>query len=157
MEENGRENRRTRFIEDFGAVFEFAGVPRMAGRIVGYLLMSNREAVPTSELVEQLEASKGAISTATRMLTQFKMIERFHVRGSRETHYRVPPALWGQAIRQKLAVMGQMRALAEQGMEAVEDRPSALARLQEMHDIYSFFERELPALYEQFERQRNRG
>lgn len=126
----------------------------MAGRVAGLVLISKEEGLPTSNLVEALGASKGAISTATRMMEQFQMLERYHVRGSREAHFRIPPGMWGEAVRNKMAIMGRMRTIAERGLEAVGDAPVPRARLQEMRDIYEFFERSLPELYDRFERER---
>lgn len=154
MDPEYADDARMRFIEDFGTLLGSAGVPPVAGRVIAMLLISDEEGLPTSRFVEVLGTSKGAISMATRLLIQFRMLERYHVRGSREAHFRIPVGFWTEALRQKVAVIGNMRAMAERGLEVVGDTPLPRARLQEMHDIYAFFERSLPAIYDRFERER---
>jgi len=143
-----------RFTEDFGALFSEAGVPPVAGRVMAMLLVTDEEALPTSRFVDALGASKGAISMATRLLVQFRMLERFRVRGSREAYFRIPDGFWVEALKQKVAIIGSLRAMAERGLEAVGDAPRARARLEEMRDIYGFFEESLPVLFDRWERER---
>lgn len=153
MEGQHPDNARTRFIEEFGALFSVAGVPPMAGRVLAMLLLSE-EGLPSGDLVAALGVSKGAVSTATRLLVQFHMVDRYHVRGSRQTHFRTRPGLWTEALRQKMAVLSGMRALAEQGLELVGDAARARERIEEMRGIYSFFEESLPEMFERWERER---
>ena len=53
-----------------------------------------------------------------------------------------------------MAIMHSMRALAERGLGIVGDAPLARERLEEMRDIYGFFERSLPTLFDRWERER---
>ena len=63
------------FVEEVGLFFEQSGMPRMAGRILGWLLISDPSHQTTSELAEVLLASKGSISTMTRLLIRIGLIE----------------------------------------------------------------------------------
>jgi DNA-binding transcriptional regulator GbsR (MarR family) len=58
------------FIEDISLYLEQMGVPRMAGRILGVLLIANPPEQSITDLVEALQASKSAISTSTRLLSE---------------------------------------------------------------------------------------
>ena len=51
------------FVEDVGITFEQTGLPRTAGRIFGWLLISDPPHQSTSELAEALMASRGSISS----------------------------------------------------------------------------------------------
>jgi hypothetical protein len=53
-------------------------------------------------------------------------------------------------------VIAEGRRLAERGMHEFGSRPEARERLEEWHDVYAFYERELPALIEQYEQHRAR-
>jgi len=66
-----------RFVEEVGISFEDMSLPRMAGRILGWLFISDPPYQSIGELAEALMASKGSISTMTRLLTQLNLIERF--------------------------------------------------------------------------------
>jgi len=58
-----------RFVEEVGIFFEQSSLPRMAGRILGWLMISNPPHQTTGELTQALLASKGSISTMTRLLS----------------------------------------------------------------------------------------
>ena len=47
------------FVEEVALVFEEIGLIRMAGRILGWLLISNPPYQSADELAEALQASKG--------------------------------------------------------------------------------------------------
>ena len=75
------------FIEDFGLLFEESGHPRMAGRILGCLLISDQPYLSSTEISEILQASKGSLSTMTRFLLQMGLIERVGLAGHRRDYF----------------------------------------------------------------------
>jgi DNA-binding transcriptional regulator GbsR (MarR family) len=64
------------FIEDIGLFFEQMGMPRMAGRILGVLLISDPPAQSITEISEKLKASKSSVSIMARLLVENGLIER---------------------------------------------------------------------------------
>ena len=84
--------------EDFGLFFEHLGVPRMAGRILAWLLICDPPEQTMQDLVDALGASKSSISTMTRMLINFRLIERLSLPGERRDFYRVRPDLWRRSL-----------------------------------------------------------
>ena len=55
------------FIERMGLAFESDGLPRIAGRIFGLLLLSE-DCRSLDELAAELKVSKGSVSTNARLL-----------------------------------------------------------------------------------------
>ena len=71
-----------RFVEELGVLLELeAGAPRMVGRVLGWLLVCEPPEQSAAELAERLQASRGSISAATRLLLRMGMIERVRTRG----------------------------------------------------------------------------
>ncbi len=139
------------FVEDMGLYFEQAGLPRMAGRVLGWLLISNPSHQTMQELTEALHASKASISNTTRMLVQMGFIERISLPGHRRDHYRIKPGVWYQITKRKISQLTIFRELAERGLNLLDgEDPQLKSRLEEMHNIYVFFEQELPSLFEQW-------
>jgi DNA-binding transcriptional regulator GbsR (MarR family) len=135
---------RMHFVEEVGLMFELVGLPRMSGRIFGGLLISNPPYQTHGELAELLQASKGSISTMTRMLIQMGLIERTSLPGDRRDYFQIKPHAWSQLTKQRMSQVTAFRQLAERGLEILAAEPPPLkTRLQEMHDI---LERELPLL-----------
>lgn len=138
------------FAEDVGRVFEGFGVSRMAGRVLGWLLICDPPRQSSAELVAALGATKGSISTATRMLEASGLITRIAVPGRRGDLFELRPEAFHQAHDQ-LGTMRVFRELMEKGLAALGDEDSPRAdRLRRTRDFYAFLEREFPALVERF-------
>ena len=144
------------FIEDIGLFFEQMGMPRMAGRILGVLLISDPPAQSITEIGEKLQASKSSVSIMARLLVERGLIERVASPIPRRDFYRFKPGGWIVYMRQWLGLMSALHQITERGMALMTDHPPALReRLQEAHDLFSFIEQEFPTLLNTLEKQRN--
>ena len=143
------------FIEDMGILFEEMGLPRMAGRIFGWLLMCEPPHQSAEELASVVEASKGSISSMTRLLIQSGLVERMGLPGKRGTYYRIKPGSWSELMRTQISYMSALRELAERGLGLIHGNdPKFSQRLQEMRDFYAFLEQEIPALLDRYDQER---
>jgi DNA-binding transcriptional regulator GbsR (MarR family) len=143
------------FIEDIGLFFEQMGVPRMAGRILGALLISDPPAQSITDLVEHLHASKSSISIMARYLVERGLIERVASPVPRRDYYRFKPGGWMVYMRQWLGLISALHEIAERGLALMENKsPELQERLQEAHDLFSFIEQEFPALLSKLEEKR---
>jgi DNA-binding transcriptional regulator GbsR (MarR family) len=140
------------FIEEVGVVFEQTGLPRMAGRLFGWLLISDPPYQSPSELAEVLRASKGSISTSIRLLTQNGFIERYVIPGSRHDHFQLTEGSIKKLIQHGLEQEIKMfRALSERGLELTKAlAPKRKTWLKEMQSRYSYLETAFPALLEKY-------
>lgn len=143
------------FIEDISLFFEQMGLPRMAGRILGVLLIADPPEQSNTDLGEILQASKSSISTNARLLTETSLIERVPSPVPRRVYYRFKPGGWVVFMRQRLKLYASLHQIAEQGLEVLRDKPPEIReRLQEAHDMFSLIELELPALLDRVDRER---
>ncbi len=153
-----KESEEKHFVEEAGLLFEMLGLPRMAGRIFGWLLISKPPHQSPGELAEVLQASKGSISTMTRLLMQIGLIERMSLPGQRRDYFRVRMNAWSELTKQRLTQIQAFRQLAERGLGLLQgEDPSLLQRLEEMRDMHAFLERELPLMAERWEQQRSKS
>jgi len=140
------------FIEDVGILYGEMGLPRMAGRIFGWLLLCEPPHESAEQLATIVEASKGSISSMTRLLIQAGMVERIGIPGRRDTYYRIRSGSWSEFMRNRLANLTAMRKLAERGLDLIADRtPESRQRLQELRNFHAFLEREIPSLLDRYE------
>ena len=154
MKSEERKFEEKHFIEEVGLLFEMVGLPRMSGRILGWLLICDPPHQSNSELIEALQASKASISTMTRQLMQTGLIEKISLPGERRDYFQIKPNAWSQIAKQRISQIKAFRKLAEKGLSLLEDAaPQEQQRLAEMHDIHAFWERELPLLDERWEKE----
>jgi DNA-binding transcriptional regulator GbsR (MarR family) len=138
------------FAEDVGRVFEGFGIARMAGRVLGWLLICDPPRQSSADLIAALGATKGSISTATRMLQAAGLIDRVAVPGRRGDAFELRPDAFHQAHDQ-LGTMRIFRELMERGLNVLGDpRTPRAARLRRTRDFYAYLEREFPALVQRF-------
>jgi len=142
------------FIEDVGILYEEMGLPRMAGRIFGWLLICEPPHQCAQELASVVGASKGSISSMTRLLIQSGVVERMGLPGKRDMYYRIKPGSWSGLMRARMAHVTAIRELADRGLALVAGKDPKLGqRLQELHNLYAFLEKEIPALLDRYDRE----
>ncbi|MEW6638681.1 MAG: MarR family transcriptional regulator [Actinomycetota bacterium] len=149
------EEERRRYVEDFGLLFEGFGLARMVGRVLGALMVADPPEMSAEELAGVLRASRGSISTATRMLVRMGLVERVGRPGERRDYFRNKPGAWHDLMRREMEGIAAFREMAERGLGILEaegrDRPEVRLGLEEMRDFYAYCEKELPALFERWE------
>lgn len=103
------------YIEEAGLAFELFGMTRMAGRILGYLIVCDKDAVSFNELQEGLKASKGSISGTTNQLVAIGFIEPVLIPGDRKTYFRVSNMDVGTILRGRISLFVKFAAVLEKG------------------------------------------
>src|SRR4030042_5459569 len=101
-------------------------MPRMAGRILGVLLISDPPAQALTEISEPIKASKSSISIMARLLTENGLIERVPSPLPRRDYYRFKPGGWILYMRQWLGLMAGLHQITERGMLLMADKPDPL-------------------------------
>lgn len=146
------DDKRASYAEDFGLLFEGFGLPRMVGRVLGVLLISQESEFSAGKLAEALQASRGSISSATRSLIDMGLVQRRTRRGERRDYFRVKPNAWDEVMRRELESLKTFRQMAERGLGLIDPEDKAARQnLEEMREFYAYWETELPAVLERWE------
>lgn len=121
------------FVEKLGLKFEADGQPRIAGRVLAYLMVC-REAQSLDDLADVLRVSKGSVSTNARLLELHGVVERVTRPGDRRDYYRISDDLHVKFMDALLNRLREMRDLLEVALLAppaedpvVRDRIEAFA------------------------------
>jgi len=137
------------FIEDIGLYFERLGLPRMAGRILGVLLISDPPAQSITEIREKLNASKSSISIMARLLVEAGLIEKVPSPMPRRDYFKFKTGGWILYMQQWFDLMSGLHKITERGIVLLNDKPAELkSRLMEAHDLFSYLEEHFPTLLE---------
>ncbi|MBN1192506.1 MAG: GntR family transcriptional regulator [Coriobacteriia bacterium] len=140
---------RHALLERVAGFLEATGFPRAVARVYAALLLAEGEGLSTHELMDELGVSKASITNAMQFLVGTELVERYRVRGSREAHYRMLKGKWGGILERKFAATGYIRKIIDEAMELAPS-PEACERLQELHDVYAFFEVEFESLMQRW-------
>ena len=144
------------FVEDAALHWEHHGLPRIAGRILGLLMVCEPPYRSASQLEHELGASRGSVHAMTRLLLTGGTIETTAVPGDRATYYRLAPNSFEEKFEKRLGALMSFQELANRGLELLRDAPpERSAHLRELLSMYSFMERELPLLFERWRQERD--
>ncbi|MBE0635076.1 MarR family transcriptional regulator [Candidatus Bipolaricaulota bacterium] len=148
-------NQLRQYIENTADLMEEHGLPRMAGRVIGALMICTPPYLSHDELAEQLQASKGSISMTTQLLTRVGILERISLPGHRKHHYQLRSRLWQDLLSTSSEHIQQHRRLADDGLHLLKDEPAeAKLRLIELQVFSDFILELLPEMADRWERRR---
>ena len=143
------------FIESSAELMEEHGFPRMAGRVVGALLLHDPPHMSHDELAKLLQASKGSISMSTQLLVRMNILERLSIPGQRRSYYRLRDNLWQDFLTDIIDHVERERKVVLKGLEVLKDEPvDTKRRLIEMLVVSDFMSAEWPGLLERWRNRR---
>jgi DNA-binding transcriptional regulator GbsR (MarR family) len=135
------------YIEEVGLFYESFGLPRMAGRILGFLMASVKDLVTFEEMMVQLQASKGSISGNINFLLRNKLIEKVMITGDRKSYFRFVTINLLNAIDAKIQDAQTARKIFQKANAISGNSQSEKYQsIEELVDYYSFLEVELPKI-----------
>lgn len=141
-----------RYVNDTGLLLEDAGLPRIAGQVLGWLQVCEPETQSLTDMVTALGVSKASASTTTRLLEHLGIVERTILPGDRRDYYRISHDAWHRFFQTRIETMRRLRRNADHGLQVLAGEPAERRqRLERMRRLYGFLEREIPKLLERFE------
>jgi DNA-binding transcriptional regulator GbsR (MarR family) len=133
------------FVENFALWFD--RVPRMGGRILGWLLVCDPAEQTMQDLADHLQASMGSISSMTRLLEQHGLIELARTPGDRRLRYRARPIAFANAWDDQIVRTERLQALLDQALQALDpDDVERRDRLTTSRRFTAFYLQQLPEL-----------
>lgn len=146
-----------RLVERVGQRYEARGLPRTAGRIAGYLLLSENPC-SQEELADALKVSRASVSTNARMLEQVGMIERVTRAGERRDFYRIPEDLYERVLEQWLDGLRGMRSLLVRALsEGAGETDPVRRRIERLAEFHEHMLEEIGGAGERWIRDHARG
>lgn len=123
------------FIESMGVFFERYGISRIGGRMLGLLMVSERD-LSLDDIAGTLGVSRASVSTNARMLILYGMAQLVTRPGDRRDYYRLPPDTWARATEAEMDAILTMRRIAESGLAAA--RASDRAATEHLEDMIAY-------------------
>jgi hypothetical protein len=142
-----------RFVEEIGLVFDSLHLPRMAGRVLGAILLGPADGSTAADLAVFLGASKGSISGMTQLLIHYRFVERTVRAGDRRDRFVIKSGAWARMLLWRIELLQRLQELASDGLGLLgpDGNPEPL---REVRDMYEFLEREMPLLMTRWETER---
>lgn len=123
-----------------------SGGSRTAGRLLGWLMICDPPHQSLSQLAAALQASAGSISTQSRLLESFGIVERITFPGDRQVYFQLRPNVWIEIMQSELPRIELMKEMAVRASALM---PGVRAdRVTDLELVAQFFAAEWPGLME---------
>ncbi|MFN2395291.1 MAG: GbsR/MarR family transcriptional regulator [Bacteroidales bacterium] len=148
---------RSAYVEESGIFFETLGMTRMAGRIIGHLMVTDKEMVSFDELTQVLKASKSSISTNVKLCINVQFVKPVTTPGDRKTYFMLAPEIsWVETFQRRMEQMNAMQKFLQKGLNLRSNQDDKPAQwIKDARDFYGWIIRELPDLLKKWERYQN--
>jgi DNA-binding transcriptional regulator GbsR (MarR family) len=135
-----------RFVERMGLEAERDGMPRIAGRILGFLITAETPA-SLDEIAGALHVSRASVSTNCRLLTEVGGADRVSLPGDRKDYYELAPAFPERLIRATVVSINAKVEVAEEALRSLPaEATGARARMTTWRDFHAFILDEVDGL-----------
>jgi DNA-binding MarR family transcriptional regulator len=146
----------TAVAEMAAAGFAAAGFPKMPARALMALATSDDGGLTAAELSDRLGVSAAAVSGAVRYLQTAGFVQRVSQPGSRRDLYALHDDEWYIASLRNNTRYQNLAVLTGATAEALPAGSAARSRVTEMSRFYRFLHSRMPALLDDWERERRR-
>jgi DNA-binding transcriptional regulator GbsR (MarR family) len=152
MEEFKITEKQKQLIEKVGVTYEQSGLPPAISRVLGLLLIADKNELTFDEIRDTLSLSKSATSNALNVLLSSSRIEYVTYSGDRKRYFRSSVRDWQDGFNKTLQTMGTFQDLFK---EILEQRTSATKdfneKLAEVIDFIEFFKSQVPEIYKKWQ------
>ncbi|MBN8215413.1 MAG: MarR family transcriptional regulator [Spirochaetes bacterium] len=145
------------FIEEMGLTFEKTGMPRMAGRILGHLLICDPPTQSLDQMGQALGASKASISTMSKLLLNGGFIKRVGVSGDRRDYLTLKVGTFEDIVTRQIHDMMSFRKILAKALAILEkEKRTDTHHLHEFLELYEFMRKKMPEMLAQWQRERKK-
>lgn len=148
------EKEKLEYIEETGLMFERLGMTRMAGRVFGYIIVSDDEAVSFDQIRLTLSASKGSISNTMKQLMHIDFIKPVSLSGDRKTYYSIAKPELGSLLKSRINLFVPFAKLMNKGRRLKSQEDDISDWLLEVSAFYSWVVDELEGVIEKWHREK---
>lgn len=139
------------FIERIGILWENEGLPRIAGRIFGFLFLQ-AEPCSLDDMAAALGVSKASVSTDARRLEQHGLLERSGRPGDRRDYYQIAPDAAVRVLSMQLRGMERFRQTVSTWRDLPEISPHVRARFETFDQVHEMMAEAITELIERIKR-----
>lgn len=137
MSEDERE-RLLAWVERLAEFLARDGVPPIAGRCLGWLMVCDPPEQSAAEIAEAIGASRASLTTNMQILTAMGFVAKGSRPGERTAYYRVHDHAWEQVVSRQVASLNAFRDLAGDGLTLLGDEPDRSSRVRDAFDAFDW-------------------
>ncbi|PRX97654.1 GbsR/MarR family transcriptional regulator [Allonocardiopsis opalescens] len=114
------------------------GVPPIAGRILGRLMVCDPPEQSAAQLSAAIGASRASLTMNLRLLTGMGFLTWRTRPGDRTMYYRMADDAWQAVVRKQIAGIAAFLDVTRQGLDLLGPESDRAARVRQAHDTYAW-------------------
>jgi DNA-binding transcriptional regulator GbsR (MarR family) len=114
------------------------GVPPIAGRVLGWLMVCEPAEQSAGQISEAIGASRASLTTNIRVLMTVGFVERRTRPGERTGYYRLKDGAWEAVVRRQIASLVSFREVAADGLALLGADGERADRVREAQDVFDW-------------------
>tara|TARA_R100001143_G_C3360805_1_gene135409 strand:+ start:1270 stop:1767 length:498 start_codon:yes stop_codon:yes gene_type:complete len=150
------DKRQLDYIEENGIFFETLGMTRMAGRVFGYLIVSDKKEASFDDIRLALKASKGSISGTTKQLINIGFLQPVSLPGDRKTYFRLNKIEVGKILEARIQMFDKFSEMISKGDNLRNSEDEQTEWLKEISTFYDWVGDEIREIIKKWEREKEK-
>jgi DNA-binding transcriptional regulator GbsR (MarR family) len=114
------------------------GVPPIAGRVLGWLMVCDPPEQSAGQISEAISASRASLTSNLRLLTSMGFLTWRTRPGERTVYYRMAEDAWAVVVRQQVAGITSFLAITREGLDLVGPDGDRSARIRQAHSTFAW-------------------
>lgn len=114
------------FIEQMGLIMAADGLPRIGGRLLGLLLITDGD-VSLDDIASRLRVSKPSVSINARLLEQRGVIDKVTRVADRRDYYRIADDVIGRTLQQRVNRLQRLQSCIANARSSLKAAPPNVA------------------------------
>ncbi|WP_194778557.1 GbsR/MarR family transcriptional regulator [Pararhodonellum marinum] len=143
-------------IERIGVYHEQQGMQPLMGRILGLLLILDDAEATFEDIIEHLNVSKSAVSTALNVMQIQNKVAYRTKPGERKRYFYLNMGNWENDIEKELEEIARVGVFVQEALALRSNRkPDFNNYLKNLCQFTEFFKRQIPKLFKEFQKSKS--
>ncbi|MBP2479573.1 hypothetical protein JOF53_008445 [Crossiella equi] len=130
--------RELEWVERVAAFLTADGIPPIAGRILGWLMICDPPEQSAAEISVAIGASRASLTTNLRMLLTLQLLIRRTKPGERTAYYQVDEQAWITVVRRQIASLATFTSITADGLDLIGPDSSRATRILAAQRVFTW-------------------
>lgn len=129
---------RLDWVERVAGYLARDGMPPIAGRVLGWLMICEPTEQSAAEIASAISASRASLTNNLRLLMGAGFVTRQGRAGERTAYYRINDDAWGAVVRAQVASIAMFQAIARDGIDLIGEESPRVNGLLSAVDVFDW-------------------
>jgi DNA-binding MarR family transcriptional regulator len=126
------------WVEQVAAYLAADGVPPIAGRILGWLMVCDPPEQSAARIAAAIGASRASLTTNLRVLQSMGFMTKRTRPGERTAYYRLADGAWEAVVRRQIAALASFRDVTAAGLALLGPDTARAGRVREAQRVFEW-------------------